>query len=81
MIDGMDEEFFNKVKDYVTVYPRDKKINFSTAPKVVIMAAVKASNVPAIEGQGNSDTEEISDDIAEQIADDSMKYSQFHVKN
>ncbi|MEM7008554.1 MAG: type II secretion system minor pseudopilin GspK [Thermodesulfobacteriota bacterium] len=70
LIDGMDEEFFNKVKDYVTVYPRDKKINFSTAPKVVMMAAIKASNVPAVEGQGNSDTDEISDDVAEQIADE-----------
>jgi len=70
LIDGMDEEFFNKIKDYVTVYPRDKKINFSTAPKVVIMAAVKASSVPAIEGQGNVETNEVSDDIAEQIADE-----------
>ena len=70
LIDGMDEEFFNKIKDYVTVYPRDKKINFSTAPKVVIMAAVKASNVSAIEGQGNANSEEVSDDIAEQIADE-----------
>jgi len=70
LIDGMDEEFFNKVKDYVTVYPSDKKINFSTAPKVVIMAAIKAANVPAIEGQGNADREDISDDIAEQIADE-----------
>ncbi len=70
LIDGMDEEFFNKIKDYVTVFPRDKKINFSTAPKVVIMAAVKASTVPAIAGQGNPDTEEVSDDAAEQIADE-----------
>ena len=52
LIDGMDEEFFNKVKDYVTVYPRDKKVNFSTAPKVVLMSAIKASGVSAIEGQG-----------------------------
>ncbi len=70
LIDGMDEEFFDKIKDYVTVYPRDKKINFSTAPKVVIMAAVKASTVSAIEGQGNPDAMEVSDDIAEQIADE-----------
>lgn len=70
LIDGMDEEFFNKIKDYVTVYPRDKQINFSTAPKVVIMAAVKASNVPAILGQGNDDREEVSDDTAEEIADE-----------
>lgn len=70
LIDGMDEEFYNKIKDYVTVYPRDKKINFSTAPKVVIMAAVKASNVSAIEGQGDADSEEVPDDTAEQIADE-----------
>lgn len=70
MIDGMDEEFFNKVKDYVTVYPRDKMINFSTAPKVVIMAAVKGSGVSAIPGQGNSQAEEVDDDVAEQIADE-----------
>ena len=70
LIDGMDEEFFNKIKDFVTVYPRDKQINFSTAPKVVIMAAVKASNVPAILGQGNEDREDIDDDVAEQIADE-----------
>ena len=70
LIDGMDEEFFNKIKSYITVYPRDKRINFSTAPKVVIMAAIKASTVPAIEGQGNPDTEDVSDDSAEQIADE-----------
>ncbi len=70
LIDGMDEEFFNKIKDYVTVYPGDKKVNFSTAPKVVIMAAIKASTVPAIEGQGDSDINEVSDDIVEQIADE-----------
>ena len=75
LIDGMDDEFYNIIKDYVTVYPRDKKVNFSTAPKVVIMAAVKASNVPAIEGQGSGDEggeqpDEVSDDIAEQIADE-----------
>lgn len=70
LIDGMDDEFFNKIKDYVTVYPRDKQINFSTAPKVVIMAAVKASNVPAILGQGNDDREEVADDTAEEIADE-----------
>ena len=72
LIDGMDEEFFNKIKDYVTVYPRNKQINFSTAPKVVIMSAVKASNVPAIliPGQNDPDREEVDDDVAEQIADE-----------
>ena len=70
LIDGMDEEFFNKIKDYVTVYPKDKKISFSTASKPVIMAAVKASTVPAIEGQGNPSSNEVSDTAAEQIADE-----------
>ena len=68
MIDGMDDEFYNQIKDYVTVYPHDKKINFSTASKKVIMAAVKGSSVPAIKGQGNP-PEVVDDDVAEQIAD------------
>lgn len=70
MIDGMDDEFFARIKDYVTVYPGDKKINFSTAPKVVIMAAVKGSTVPAVAGQGASPENEVDDDVAEQIADE-----------
>lgn len=79
MIDGMDDEFFNKIKDYVTIYPQDKKINFSTAPKVVLMAAIKGSAVPALnidsQAGGNQEKEEspsleITDDIAEQIADE-----------
>ncbi|MEW6144968.1 MAG: type II secretion system minor pseudopilin GspK [Thermodesulfobacteriota bacterium] len=70
MIDGMDDEFYSRIKDYVTVYPRDKKINFSTAPKQVIMAAIKGSAVSAVPGQGEGDEEEVDDDIAEQIADE-----------
>ena len=70
MIDGMDEEFLNKIKDYVTVYPPDKKINFSTAPKVVLMAAIKGSAVSTIEGQENPSENEVDDDVAEQIADE-----------
>jgi hypothetical protein len=68
MIDGMDDEFYNKIKDYVTVYPRDKKINFSTASRVVLMAAIKGSSVSAVAGQG-SPGEEIDDDAAGQLAD------------
>lgn len=68
MIDGMDDEFYNKIKDYVTVYPRDKKINFSTASRVVLMAAIKGSSVSAVAGQGNPG-EEIDDDVAGQLAD------------
>lgn len=76
MIDGMDYEFFNKIRDYVTIYPGDKKINFSTAPKVVIMAAIKGSAVSALDinSQNKDENEEeafeISDDIAEQIAEE-----------
>ncbi|MEQ9619151.1 MAG: general secretion pathway protein GspK [Deltaproteobacteria bacterium] len=70
MIDGMDDEFFNQIKDYVTVYPGDKKINFSTAPKVVLMAAIKGSAVSAIGGEENPSENEVDDDVAEQIADE-----------
>lgn len=69
MIDGMDGEFYNKIKDYVTVYPKDKKINFSTAPKVVLMAAIKGSAVSSIGGQGDTG-KEVDDDVAEQIANE-----------
>lgn len=69
MIDGMDEEFYNKIKDYVTVHPRDKKINFSTASRVVLIAAIKGSAVPAVAGQGGAD-QEIDDDVAEQLANE-----------
>lgn len=78
MIDGMDDEFFNTIKDFVTVYPTDKKINFTTASKVVLMSAIKASSVPSLDldnDQGGQqgdpqDRIEITDDIAEQIADE-----------
>ena len=69
MIDGMDDEFFNAVRDYVTVYPTDKKINFSTAPRVVMIAALKAAAVPAIQGQG-SQQDPIDDGTAGQIIDE-----------
>ncbi|MGE0368196.1 MAG: general secretion pathway protein GspK [Candidatus Dadabacteria bacterium] len=69
MVDGMDDEFYNTVKDYVTVYPIDKKINFSTASRVVMVAALKAATVPAIPGQG-SDLDPIDDSTAEQIVDE-----------
>ena len=69
MIDGMDDEFYNTVKDYVTVYPVDKKINFSTASRIVMVAALKAATVPAIPGQG-SQVDPIDDSTAEQIVDE-----------
>lgn len=69
MIDGMDDEFFSAVRDYVTVYPIDKKINFSTASRVVMIAAIKAAAVPAIPGQGGT-IDPVDDGTAEQIVDE-----------
>lgn len=69
LISGMDDDFFNKIKDYVTVYPTDKKINFSTAPKVVMMAALKGASVSVSQRQGSASQEELRDDTAESIAD------------
>jgi general secretion pathway protein K len=77
LLDGMDTEFFNEVRDFLTVFPADKKINFSTAPKVVLLAALRGATVSAIEGQGNYSDEGgesfsyvLNDDIAERIADE-----------
>lgn len=70
LIDGMDTQFFDEVKDYLTVYPADKRINFSTAPKVVLLAALSGATVSAVEGQGNFSKIELNDDIAERIAEE-----------
>lgn len=84
MIDGMDDEFYNTIKDFVTVYPRDKKINFTTAPKVVLMSAIKAATVPALdleqddERQQTREPIEVTDDIAEQIADEIIAAREEH---
>lgn len=64
----MDDELFNKIKRYVTIYPNNKKINFSTASRPVIIAAVKASAAPAIRPQDAFNVNEVSDDVAERIA-------------
>jgi len=69
LIGGMENEFFNTIKDYVTVYPRDKRVNFSTASKVVMMAAIKGASVSAIQGQESGSSKEVSDDVAESIAE------------
>ncbi|MGH7909961.1 MAG: general secretion pathway protein GspK, partial [Thermodesulfobacteriota bacterium] len=69
LINGMDDEFFNLIKDYVTVYPGDKRINFSTAPKIVIKAAVKAAPVPGKLRQEGGSPEDVRDDTAELIAE------------
>lgn len=70
LIDGMDTEFFNEVRDFLTVFPADKKINFSTAPKVVLLAALRGATVSAIEGQGSFNTIQLNANIAERIADE-----------
>ena len=71
MIEGIDEEFFNKVRSYITIYPQNKQVNFSTAPRQVIIAALKAAEVSAIQGQSNSTSvNQLDDDVAELIADE-----------
>ena len=68
MIQGMDEEFFSRVRDYLTVYPEDKQINFSTASKTVIMATIKAAGVSVNERQ--NDPREIKDSVVGRMADE-----------
>ncbi len=68
MIEGMDKDFFFKVKDYLTVYPKDKKVNFSTASKTVIMATIKAAGVSVNERQ--NDPREIKDSLVKRMADE-----------
>ena len=72
MIEGMDEEFYGKVKDYLTVYPVNKQVNFSTASKPVMIAILKAAQFSAIQGENRSDTE-LKDDVAEAIADEILE--------
>lgn len=69
MIRGMDEEFFGKVKNYVTVYPADKKVNFSTASRAVMISVLKGAAVSAIQRREDSSPEDLKDDIAESIAE------------
>ncbi len=69
LVDGMEADFFDKIRDYVTVYPMDKRVNFSTAPKAVMMAAIKAAAVSAVQGQESRTSEEVPDDVAESIAE------------
>jgi hypothetical protein len=65
----MDDGFFNIIKDFITVYPKDKRVNFSTAPKIVMMAAIKGAGVSAVQRQGSGSSNEVPDDIAERIAE------------
>ena len=68
MIQGMDKDFFFKVRDYLTVYPNDKKVNFSTASKTVIMATIKAAGVSVTERKSNS--QELKDSLVRRMADE-----------
>jgi len=70
LIDGMYSDLFNIIKDYVTIYPTGKQINFSTAPKIVILAALRGATISAVEGQGDFEVVEINPDIADKIADE-----------
>lgn len=70
MIQGMNQDFFNIIEPYLTIYPRDKQINFSTASKPVIFAALKAAKVSAIEEQGENDADTLKDEVAEDMADE-----------
>jgi len=69
LINGMDFELYDIIKDYVTVYPSDKKVNFSTASKLVMMSALKGATIPAIEGQEGGSPEDLPDDVEERIVD------------
>ena len=68
MIQGMDKDFFFRVRDYLTVYPKDKKVNFSTASKTVIMATIKAAGVSVTEREGN--IQELKDSVVRRMADE-----------
>ncbi|MGH7885591.1 MAG: general secretion pathway protein GspK, partial [Thermodesulfobacteriota bacterium] len=70
MIQGMTQDFFTVAAPYLTIYPVNKQINFSTASKPVIMAGLKAAQVSAIEEQGENNTDTLKDDVAEEIADE-----------
>ena len=67
MIHGMDEDFFFKVRDHVTVYPGDKRVNLSTASKRVIMATLKAARVSVRERRNGPG--ELRDEVVERMAD------------
>jgi type II secretory pathway component PulK len=69
MIDGMDDDFFNKINDYVTVYPADKRVNFSTAPEVVMIAAIKGAGVSAIHSSGGNVPDDIAQNVAKAVID------------
>ncbi len=72
MIQGMDEEFFSRAQNYLTVYPEDKKVNFSTASKTVIMATIKAAGVSVNERQ--NDPREIKDSVVGRMAGEVIAY-------
>ncbi len=85
MIEGMDAEFYNKIKDYITIYPSNKLVNFSTAPRPVMMAVIAASHVSSIKKKdpaeiNHSTVESIVSEILEKREDDNV-ISRKEVKN
>ncbi len=68
LVSGMDDEYYDKIKGFVTVYPGDKKVNFSTATKPVMMAVLKSAKVSAVGGQESAQSSELKDDVAEAVA-------------
>lgn len=71
LVNGMSQEFFDKIEPYVTVYPPDKEVNFSTAPKAVLVSVLKGAGVPTYETP-----EGVKEDMAEQIAMRIIEYRQ-----
>ena len=74
MIEGMDNDFYEKIKNYVTVSPENKQVNFSTASKPVMMAVLKAAQVSSTPTQNTINTgSELKDTTAELIADEILE--------
>ena len=69
LIRGMDDEYYAKIKDFVTIYPPDKRVSFSTAPVIVMKAVLKSATVSAIGRQTTGDPSDVPDDVAESIAE------------
>ena len=49
LVRGMTEEIFQKLKSYITIFPRqgNLKVNFDTAPELVLTAVARALSGPA----------------------------------
>lgn len=68
LIEGMDKDFFESIKNYVTVYlPGQRDINFSTASRLVMTAALKGMAASASSQQQGRTP--VDDDVIECIVD------------